>query len=269
MKLLFTDLDGTLLNRDKRISAEDLEAISRASRQGNITVISTGRSLSSARPYIEELASVQNRCYAITYNGGLIYDCTARKVIYKKTIPLPYVKYILKKKKKFHLHCQTYEDGYVLASKDSEELREYASHTSMPVRILPDPAAALTKEPFKVLTSCLHDKELHQAYRRSLEEWAKDKISLFFSSEYYLEHVPLGVSKGSAILRLCQLLKVPRENTYAAGDAENDIAMLRAAHKGIAMVNGSEEVKKAADYVTKSDNDHGGIAEIIKNFIEN
>ena len=47
MKLLFTDLDGTLLNRDKRISAEDLEAISRASRQGNITVISTGRSLSS------------------------------------------------------------------------------------------------------------------------------------------------------------------------------------------------------------------------------
>ena len=81
--------------------------------------------------------------------------------------------------------------------------------------------------------------------------------------------MPLGVSKGSAILRLCQLLKVPRENTYAAGDAENDIAMLRAAHKGIAMVNGSEEVKKAADYVTKSDNDHGGIAEIIKNFIEN
>ena len=269
MKLLFTDLDGTLLNRDKRISAEDLEAISRASRQGNITVISTGRSLSSARPYIEELASVQNRCYAITYNGGLIYDCTARKVIYKKTIPLPYVKYIFGQAEKFHIHCQTYEDGYVLASKDSEELREYASHTSMPVRILPDPAAALTKEPFKVLTSCLDDKELHQAYRRSLEEWAKDKVSLFFSSEYYLEHVPLGVSKGSAILRLCQLLKVPRENTYAAGDAENDIAMLRAAHKGIAMVNGSEEVKKAADYVTKSDNDHGGIAEIIKNFIEN
>ena len=132
MKLLFTDLDGTLLNRDKRISAEDLEAISRASRQGNITVISTGRSLSSARPYIEELASVQNRCYAITYNGGLIYDCTARKVIYEKTIPLPYVKYIFGQAEKFHIHCQTYEDGYVLASKDSEELREYASHTSMP-----------------------------------------------------------------------------------------------------------------------------------------
>ena len=89
MKLLFTDLDGTLLNREKKISSENLKAIERASRQGNITIISTGRSLSSARPYIEELASVQEHCYAVTYNGGLIYDCISRKVIYKKTIPLP------------------------------------------------------------------------------------------------------------------------------------------------------------------------------------
>ena len=156
-----------------------------------------------------------------------------------------------------------------MASRDSEELREYASHTSMPVRILPDPPGALTKEPFKVLTSCLHDKPLHQAYRHSLEDWAKDKISLFFSSEYYLEYVPLGVSKGSGIRRLCGLLDVPIENTYAAGDAENDISMLKAVHMGIAMANGEEEVKKSADYITKSDNNHGGISEIIKNFIEN
>lgn len=139
----------------------------------------------------------------------------------------------------------------------------------MPVRILPDPPGELTKEPFKILTSCLHDREHHQAYRRSLEDWSKDKISLFFSSDYYLEHVPLGVSKGNAIHILCQLLNVPIENTYAAGDAENDIAMLKAAHTGIAMANGTAEVKKVADYITKSDNNHGGIREIIKNFIEN
>ena len=139
----------------------------------------------------------------------------------------------------------------------------------MPVRILPDPPAALTKEPFKILTSCLHDRNLHQAYRQSLENWAKDKISLFFSSEYYLEHVPLGVSKGSAVQRLCSLLNVPIEQTYAVGDAENDITMLKAVHIGIAMANGEEQVKNSADYITKSDNEHGGISEIIKNFIEN
>lgn len=269
MKLLFTDLDGTLLDRDKKISSENLEAIARASQQGNMTVISTGRSLSSARPYIEKLASVQERCYAITYNGGLILDYTSRKILYQKTLPLPYVKYIFQQAEKFQIHCQTYEDGYVLAPKEREELREYAAHTSMPVRIVADPPAALTKEPFKILTSCLNDKELHQAYRRSLEEWARDKISLFFSSDYYLEHMPLGVSKGNAIDILCRILEVPKENTFAAGDAENDIAMLKAAHVGIAMANGTEEVKKSADWVTKSDNNHGGIAEIIKNFIEN
>lgn len=269
MKILFTDLDGTLLDQDKKISPKNLEAIGHASDQGNLTVISTGRSLSSARPYINSLASVQRQCYAITYNGGLIYDCTSQKIIYKRTIPFPYVKYIFQQAEKSQIHCQTYEDGYVLAPRDSEELREYASHTSMPVRILPDPSSALTKEPFKILTSCLHDKKHHEDYRRSLEIWARDKISLFFSSEYYLEHVPLGVSKGKAIDLLCQILGVPQENTFAVGDAENDITMLKAAHTGIAMANGTEEVKNAADYVTKSDNNHGGIAEIIKNFIEN
>ena len=96
MKILFTDLDGTLLNKEKKISSDDLEAIARASRQGNITVISTGRSLSSARPYIDQLASVQEQCYAIVYNGGLIYDCRDQKVLYQKTIPLPYVDYIFR-----------------------------------------------------------------------------------------------------------------------------------------------------------------------------
>ena len=119
MKILFTDLDGTLLNKEKKISSDDLEAIARASRQGNITVISTGRSLSSARPYIDQLASVQEQCYTIVYNGGLIYDCRDQKVLYQKTIPLPYVDYIFRQAEKFHIHCQTYENGYVLASRDS------------------------------------------------------------------------------------------------------------------------------------------------------
>lgn len=269
MKILFTDLDGTLLNSQKGISAVDLKAISRAAQQGNITVVTTGRSLSSAMPYIEKTASVQKECYAIVYNGGLIYNCKTQKPIYQKTIPLPYVQYIFQQAEKFNIHCQTYQDGYVLAPRDREELREYASHTGMPIRTVPNPVSYLTSQPYKVLTSCIHHKALHEKYRRSLEPWAKDKVSLFFSSEYYLEHVPLGVSKGSAITFLCNYLGVPIDHTIAAGDAENDISMLKTAKVGAAMANGTVQVKKAADYVTVSDNDNGGIAEIIQNFIEN
>lgn len=267
MKLLFTDLDGTLLNRQKEISPADLEAIATAGKQGNMTVVTTGRSLSSAMPYIQKTASVQKDCYAILYNGGLIYDCKAQKPIFQKTIPLPYVEYIFQQAEKFNIHCQTYEEGYVLAPRDRAELREYASHTGMPIRIIPDPVRDLTSQPYKVLTSCIRNRALHEEYRQSLESWAKDKLSLFFSSGYYLEHVPLGVSKGCAITFLCEHLGVPLENTVAAGDAENDISMLETAKIGAAMANGTAQVKEAADYVTVSDNDHGGISEIIGRFL--
>ena len=116
MKILFTDLDGTLLNSQKEISSVDLEAIARTAHKGNITVVTTGRSLSSAMPYIEKTASVQKDCYAIVYNGGLIYNCKTQKPIFERTIPLPYVQYIFQQAEKFNIHCQTYQDGYVLAS---------------------------------------------------------------------------------------------------------------------------------------------------------
>ena len=73
----------------------------------------------------------------------------------------------------------------------------------------------------------------------------------------------------NAITFLCSYLGVPIENTVAAGDAENDISMLKTAKVGAAMANGTLQVKEAADYVTVSDNNQGGIAEIIQNFIEN
>lgn len=268
MKILFTDLDGTLLNDDKTISEENLAAIRRASQKGHLVVVNTGRSLSSAEPFLRTLAPVLTDCYVITYNGGMIYDYTRQKIIYKKTLPLPYVRYIFQQAEKFNIHCQTYEKNYVVAPRDCPELRQYQEHTSLDVHVDPNLPEHLYEEPMKVLTSCLDNHKLHDAYRSSMESWAKGKISLFYSSEYYLEHVPEGVSKGSAIHALCDYLQVPVSDTFAAGDAENDISMLEEAGVGICMANGSVQTKNCAGYITHHDNNHGGIAEIIEKFIE-
>lgn len=83
----------------------------------------------------------------------------------------------------------------------------------------------------------------------------------------YLEHVAPGIDKGSAVRFLCEYTGIPLCNTIAAGDAENDISMIRAAHIGCAMRNAEEEVKQAADYITENDNNHDGVAEIIHKFV--
>jgi hypothetical protein len=76
-----------------------------------------------------------------------------------------------------------------------------------------------------------------------------------------------GTSKGAAVHWLCNYLDIPIENSVAAGDSENDISMIEAAGTGCAMQNATEACKNAADYITKLDCNHSGVAEIIEKFL--
>ena len=99
-----------------------------------------------------------------------------------------------------------------------------------------------------------------------LEEYPQ-QLDAFCSCQAYLEIIPRGLSKGNALVQLAQRLGIPIENTVAAGDAANDLSMLRAAGAGVAMCNGTDEAKAAADAVTCRDNNHDGIAEIIEKYL--
>jgi hydroxymethylpyrimidine pyrophosphatase-like HAD family hydrolase len=76
-----------------------------------------------------------------------------------------------------------------------------------------------------------------------------------------------GRSKGAALLETASLLGLSVSNTYAVGDAENDISMITAAGTGIAVMNAVDEVKLAADYVTERDNNHDAVAELIEHLM--
>ena len=68
-------------------------------------------------------------------------------------------------------------------------------------------------------------------------------------------------------MKLCEILGIPRELSVAAGDEANDLDMLRAAGVGVAMANAIPDAKAVADYVTRRDNNHDGVAEIIEKFL--
>ena len=86
-KIFFTDLDGTLLNDRKEITPGNRAAISEALSAGHKIVIATGRPLASARIQAERLGLTGEGCYAITYNGGLIYDSFHQNVLLGTPVP--------------------------------------------------------------------------------------------------------------------------------------------------------------------------------------
>ena len=91
------------------------------------------------------------------------------------------------------------------------------------------------------------------------------KYTTVKSSEKYLEIFPKDSGKGQALEELCKILEVDIKNSFAAGDQMNDYSMIKSAYNGIAMKNGSEELKKAAKFVTDEDNDHDGLVPFLMN----
>ncbi|MFP3155137.1 Cof-type HAD-IIB family hydrolase [Lachnospiraceae bacterium ZAX-1] len=265
--ILFSDLDGTLLNNDKSISHGNQKAIEKMLEAGHYLVIATGRPVASARKAVKNLGLVMPGCYMIAFNGAIVYGCDSNHIFLEKTMSIEYVEYLFEEAKKYNLHIQTYSRSHVIAQKDSKELEFYTKNTKMSYKIAENVFDELQKEPNKVLLISLTDNEKLKQFQKDHEKWAQGKCNSFFSCDEYLEYCPKDTSKGAAIRFIAEFLNIPIKDTIAIGDELNDISMLQMAGRGIAMKNAKPEVKAIADYVTKGDNEQDAIAEIIERFI--
>ncbi|MCD7736117.1 MAG: Cof-type HAD-IIB family hydrolase [Lachnospiraceae bacterium] len=261
------DLDGTLLNDEKEISWGNQTAVDQALEEGHKMVIATGRSLSSALIQARRLGLTKDGCYVIAFNGGEIYDPFRNRSLYRRTIPRELVTQVFEDAHRRKIQIQTFADTEVLTEEDRPELHDYVMRTLQSFRIVPSVASVMEKDPCKILAIEEVRRDVIVQFRADLLEKYDGVLDCYFSNDSYLEIVPAGVTKGNAVRWMCDFLKIPIENSVAAGDAPNDIDMLEAAYVGAAMKNAYSGVKEHGDYVTKSDNNHDGVAEIINRFV--
>lgn len=261
-RIIFSDMDGTLLNDEKKLSPEIYHKILDFTAQGGRFVLSSGRPLASILETKEKLGLHLSGTYIIAYNGALIYDCQQEKSIWEHRVPYDYVTKVLEVAKACGVHGQTYNDNTIISPKDDEELAYYRRHIHMPALITEDVVSALEKEPFKLILIHLKQDGKLEEFRKALAPWAEGRMHTFYSSPIYLECCMLEASKGNAVRFLCEYLNIDLKDSIAAGDAANDIPMLKAAGCGVCMCNGTDDTKAAADYITKSDNNHNGFLEI-------
>lgn len=266
-KVLFVDLDGTLLDDKKQVAGKNREMIEKAMEAGHQVILNTGRPTVSARIVAKQLNLDRPGCYIVTYNGGEIYDTYREETLFRKTIPKAYVRRIFDEAHKAGLHCQSYDHQGILAERDCAMLQRYMKRTNVQARILPDVTAVMKEDPVKMIVMDMDDHQKLVAFQQELADWTRDKMDVVFSCPEYLEHIPAGVSKGTGLQKMCELLDIPVENTIAVGDEENDLPMLQAAGLGVVMKNASDSIKTWGDYVTEHDNNQAGVAEVIEKFL--
>ena len=271
-KIFFFDLDGTLLNTQKQITPDTYAALREWHGAGNIIAINSGRPLISILKVIDELALTPFSPYAIAFNGAQIYSTEDNRNIIKKGISLNDVFVIASEAAKLDLHCHSYSDTHILTPSMNEEIAFYTRVVKLPIKELKDFPAGIIDPPCKMLCIDLAESgkldEMAGIINQSsfFEDTAGNtkRLTAMRSNPWYLEIIPCDAGKGKAVTELAAYLDVNICDTYAAGDEENDLSMIEAAGCGVAMCNGNPQIFDKADIVTSADNDHDGLAEIIR-----
>lgn len=262
-KIFFTDLDETLLTKEKNMTPATVEAIAKLIEKGHYVALTSGRPLDSVMEARRLLPISDRGLFYIANNGGQIIDAGTMEIISEIRMTTEEVLYLFREAEKAGIHIQTYTDTAIVAKKQTPELDFYQKTIHMPSLITDDIAGALPLPPFKCLSLSFGGREKIKAFRDTLLPWAKGHVSLICSTDTVLEMFPSDSGKGAALRRLAGYLDIPVSDTVSAGDQDNDISMLQAAGVGIAMCNGSERARAAADVVTRTDNNHDGLVPLL------
>ena len=261
--IILSDMDGTLLNSKKEISDTDRAAIEKFTQLGGKFTVATGRTLQSFEQYRNMLDLPMP---VVMYNGGGIYDYTKSKMVYSRFLPCSarnIAAELLRLMPEVGGEVLTTDGTYVFSNTDYMEY-----HTRI-CGITPN-FEDIDKIPdngwFKVLfTIAPEDIPNLEILVRHL---GYDKEADFVkSSDIFLEMLPKGSSKGSALTEYRRLEGMEDMTFVAIGDFNNDIEMLKAADIGACPANAEEEVKQAADIILESTNDQGAVAELINYII--
>ena len=264
-KLLVLDVDGTATNSAKKVTEKTRDAVIRLQERGVQVVIASGRAPNGVYPVAEALELPRFGSHILAFNGAKIVRLQDRACIYERTLPTYIPEELWKDSHKYHLGFLTYKDDILAAGTTPDRYMALESQISaMPIEYhrnfwekMDDSAngCLLTGKP-------AHIREVEPILR---EKYAQE-VEIFRSEPCFLEVVPKDVDKAHSLKRLLKRLNIPREEVVCCGDSFNDITMIQFAGVGVAMANAQEELKQAADYVTRADNDHNGVVEVIEKF---
>ena len=270
IRMIWVDLDGTLLNSEKQLTAYTREVLKKAIEQEVAVVVATGRPFSGVPDELKHFPGIR---YALTANGARILDMQKQKVVYENLLSVESSEKVIDILRKHHAIHEFFVDGVgymnedglknVYAYFEDPHMAEYLQSTRIPVKDVKEKLQTMKCEVDKLQGIFRNQKDKEEA----LEELnTLSGIVVTASMDNNLEINKEGTNKGLGLLQLGKSLGISREEIMACGDGGNDVEMLKEVGFAVAMANGSDPVKKAADFVTVS-NDEDGVAKAIERFV--
>lgn len=262
-KIVMIDLDGTLLDDNKKVSNKNIEMINKVYKDKNVIfVIATGKNISDIQYIIDAVGEGINK-YIIASNGAVIKDNVKNEYILKNYLTDDEVIHIIEEYKKYNLNglIQT-EEGPVIEDKlaaevesvtYAENLKDYVIDNKVSNIALITPMGK--EEDLKLLKNVI-DNKFNTLSATAICDFTHTNNEKTFTCKY-IDVMKKGSTKANAMKILIDYLNIRKEEVIAIGDGGNDIPMFEVAGYKIAMGNASIELKQKADYITDTNNSDG------------
>ena len=261
--LLACDIDGTLLY-DNILPERNVSKIEYFVREGGAFSLSTGRTSLALSDVTSKIKRISPSALS---NGCVIYDFDTKSAVTEKTLSkkaLSMVERVVKTVD-IGIEMHTANDLFVPRRSAASDLHE--EYESMTARFV-DAASAVKENVNKVIYFLENDSQ-EQALLQIAKDYENECVfyrtgtTIGGVAQRYLEQIPGGVSKASALIELCGLLHIKEGGFFAIGDFYNDVEMLKAADISAALCDSPDEVKKAATVVVGHAAD-GAVADFIE-----
>lgn len=268
-QLIAFDMDGTLLNSNKQISPETLNAIKRATAARKTVILCTGRNLAELNDFTEAIPGLR---YLNCVSGACVYDLKEKKTLYSQALDPETVKKLMEFGIKEEAMIHVLSERSIVQKDQQSHMADFhmGVYQTMFDKItdkMDDIYHSFCEKPFPVLKLNLYHK--NEASRIRTVERIKEaglKTALALAESTSLECSPKGIHKGVGLEKLCEYLDLPLEQTIAVGDADNDTMALKTAGLAVAMGNATGPIRELADVIV-ADCDHDGCAEAIDKYL--
>ncbi len=257
IKLVYFDIDGTLLDSNAELPASAAKQIARIQSKGIKTAIASGRAVFAAQSYIQQ----HSINYAgIFYTGAVLFDPANNQLLASYSLAFEDIQQIIQIARQQKMHCELYTiDNYYIEA--PTRYTEFHTHylKQAPV-VIPFSDELMRQGIYKIQLVVDENTELEKliAVQKQLPHLTfasghgADRPELIFSSVVSAE-----ADKNTGFDKLCKYHGLKPSEIMSIGDAGSDKVFLQAAGIGIAMGNASDDVKACADYVTYHVDDNG------------
>lgn len=282
VKLVVSDLDGTIIDKDNDIFESNFDAIRDINKSKIPFVVCTGKTYS----IYKGLCSSFHASYGIFGNGTSIINLKTEEKIYQKLLDVSDVEKVIILAKKYNLHVHIYTNNHIITEEllylDLRNYKLQKNHiynNRISFKIVPNLLKYIQKNDLCISKVVISNTSSLETLKKEIEttlnvdvlnikKYGKYRDEIIDKEYEYLDIIPKNVNKGTALEFLGNYLNISKEDILAVGDNLNDLSLLKTAGIGIAVNNAYSELKQIANYTTEKPVEKGGFAEAVYKFVE-